>query len=76
MDNRYEKGDLVTLKDVFRNKAPISVKKPIGIVVDVITRSTQNSDWDKLLVYIDGWIDSFSPRTLETVEKENKKSAE
>ncbi len=72
MENRYEKGDLVKLKpNTKNNRFPIS--KSVGIVVDVLTRSSQNPDWDKLLVYIDGFdIFECSPRRLKSIEKIKK----
>lgn len=55
MDYRYKKGDLVTIKES---------DNTIGIVVDVLNRSAQNSDWDQILVYIGDKMTPFSPRRL------------
>ena len=52
--NRISKGDLVQIKST----------NAVGIVVDVVTRSTQNPDWDVIAVLCDGWVDDFSPRML------------
>ena len=71
-EHRYEKGDLVTIKKKVVSK---NDPDPVGIVVDVITRSTQNSDWDKILVYIDGWMDAFSPRKLLPADKKPKNNS-
>ena len=74
MDRRYEKGDLVTIKeDVFSKDR--SQNSTVGIVVDIITRSTQNPDWDKILVYMDGWMDAFSPRRLLPYKPSNKSTS-
>ena len=64
---RFEKGDLVHIKG--QNILDPSGQRPVGIVVDVLMRSTQNSDWDKILVFINDKLDSFSPRKLIPYER-------
>ena len=51
---KIEKGDLVKIKGT----------ENLGIVVDILRRSSQNDDWSQVLVYADGWCDAFSPRRL------------
>lgn len=60
MSERFKKGDLVLVRN--------SPEK-IGIVLEILRRSSQNSDWDSVLVMFDGDIDTFSPRKLRHKEK-------
>lgn len=52
--DRIHKGDLVLIKST----------NQFGLVVDVVRRSSQNSDWDLICVHCDGSLDEVSPRTL------------
>lgn len=63
MEIRFEPGDLVKIK------YPVDKlnESKIGIVVDILTRSEQNIDWDRMLVLMDGWIDAFPYRRLKPV---------
>jgi hypothetical protein len=63
MDNRFNKGDLVKLKNQQTSKPAI------GIVIDILTRSDQNVDWDRMLVLMNGWIDAFPHRSLQSASK-------
>jgi ABC-type protease/lipase transport system fused ATPase/permease subunit len=56
MSERFKKGDLVLIR---RSKP-----EKIGIVLEILRRSSQNSDWDSVLVMCDGDVDEFSPRKL------------
>ena len=47
----------------------IKSTKQIGIVVDILRRSSQNPDWDLICVHYDGNLDEVSPRTLKNVNK-------
>ena len=60
MSERFEKGDLV-----FTRSEP----SKIGIVVDIILRSSQNTDWDSVLVMFENGPDTFGPRQLQLMEK-------
>tara|TARA_B100000242_G_C42741990_1_gene346101 strand:+ start:84 stop:281 length:198 start_codon:yes stop_codon:yes gene_type:complete len=63
MSNRFKQGDLVLIR---------SKPEKIGIVLEILRRSTQNSDWDSVLVMFDsGDVDAFSPRRLVLKEKNN-----
>jgi len=73
MNHRFEKGDLVHIKGY--SEPDKTGKKPVGIVVDILMRSTQNADWDKILVFIDDKLDSFSPRKLIPYERPSSISA-
>jgi len=63
MSERFKKGDLVSIRTR-------SEPEKIGIVLEILRRSTQNSDWDSVLVMFDsGDVDAFSPRRLILKEK-------
>ena len=62
MSERFKQGDLVLVR---------TKPEKIGIVLDILRRSTQNADWDSVLVMFDsGNVDAFSPRRLVLKEKE------
>tara|TARA_R110000851_G_scaffold91748_5_gene200304 strand:+ start:12334 stop:12516 length:183 start_codon:yes stop_codon:yes gene_type:complete len=60
MSERFKKGDLVLVR---------TSPEKIGIVLDILLRSSQNSDWDSVLVMFEGAVDVFSPRKLKLKEK-------
>ena len=61
MSERFKKGDLVLIR---------SSPEKFGIVLEILRRSSQNSDWDSVLVMFDGGdVDAFSPRRLMLKEK-------
>jgi len=66
MSERFKKGDLVSIRT--RSKP-----EKFGIVLEILRRSSQNSDWDSVLVMFDsGHVDAFSPRRLVLKEKEKR----
>lgn len=60
MSERFKQGDLVLVR---------TKPEKIGIVLDILRRSTQNADWDSVLVMFEGCVEAFSPRKLKLKEK-------
>jgi len=73
MNEKFKKGDLVRiLYKPFNNILTINPKPTAfktGIIIDVITKSIANPDWEVYLVYTDGWCDTFPNRRLISYAK-------